>query len=133
MTLELPSQRGVFYGSLKEVDMSKKDKRQQEERNRHDKHQGQQRGQQQAAPTENVNLQVETDKETGNWSVHPVVRNISDHPRWVVECDSKKEADALRNDIASGKARPPTEDPQHYSTPRRHSNGKTLVYFPKAS
>lgn len=116
--------------------MSKDKKRDRDDHkhdHRHDhKHGGGQNQQApQAQPAEN--LQVDTDKETGNWSVHPVVRNISDHPRWVVECESKKAADGLRNDISSGKAKAPTEDPQHYSTPRRHSNGKTLIYYPKAS
>jgi len=111
----------------------KKDKHEKKDNNPHNKHGGQQPQQNQTAPTENTNLQVETDKETGNWSVHPQVRSITEHPRWVVECDSKKEADMIRNDISSGKAKAPTEDPQHYSTPRRHSNGKTLIYYPKAS
>ena len=81
-----------------------------------------------------ANLQVDADKESGHWMVHPTARSQTDTANWVVECESKNEANNLRNDLMNGKAKPPTEDRQHYSTPRRHSDGKTLIYYyPKAS
>ena len=100
----------------------------------HDRQHGNPQAQQQQAPADaGANLQVEPDQETGNWNVHPITRNNQEPAKWIVQCDSKNDANNLKNSIANGKAKPPTEDPQHYSTPRRHSNGKTLIYYPKAS
>ncbi len=117
--------------------MSKKDKRNQQQEGHHNNHRPQQQqnqSQPNAQSTSPVasNLQVEPDKETGNWTVHPIARQ-KEPVLWIVECNTKNEANNLKNDIANGKSKAPIEDPQHYSTPRRHSNGKTLIYYPKAS
>lgn len=73
-------------------------------------------------------LQVDEDINTRKWTVHPATHSASETAKWVVECNSKNEAHALKNDIVSGRVKPPTEAPQSYGSPRKHANGKTIVY-----
>lgn len=75
-----------------------------------------------------TDLQVDEDKNTHKWTVHPSTRSANEAARWAVECNSKGEAQNLKNDIVNGRLKPPTEAPQSYGAPHKHQNGKTMVY-----
>ena len=74
-----------------------------------------------------TDLQVDEDRETHMWTVHPT-RSTTETTNWLIECRSRNEAQALRNDLSNGRLQAPTESPQSYSSPRRHRDGRTMIY-----
>jgi len=99
----------------------------QQKQQQHSQQQQQRGGSQGTASNPDLNIQVDEDRETKKWTVHPTIRS-SEAVKWIVECNSKNEANSLKNDLVNGKVKPPTEAPQQYASPRKHNNGKTMIY-----
>jgi len=71
---------------------------------------------------------VEQDVKTKKWHVCECSHLGTENKKWMVEFHSKSDADAFKKDLQDGRTETPIDAPEKYGTPKKHSNGTTMIF-----